>query len=88
MAQWITRLPTEQKIPGSSPGGLGFLNLDSWARLYVNDFSAFPVPIHRPIAIIPCWSNLIPTSLLMGVILYRPTCMEAMAERTIHNLSD
>ena len=25
MAQWITRLPTEQKIPGSIPGRLGFL---------------------------------------------------------------
>ena len=23
MAQWITRLPTEQKIPGSTPGRLG-----------------------------------------------------------------
>ena len=25
MAQWITRLPTEQKIPGSSPGWFGKL---------------------------------------------------------------
>ena len=24
VAQWITRLPTEQKIPGSSPGGFDF----------------------------------------------------------------
>ena len=24
VAQWITRLPTEQKIPGSSPGELDF----------------------------------------------------------------
>ena len=23
VAQWITRLPTEQKIPGSSPGKFG-----------------------------------------------------------------
>ena len=22
VAQWITRLPTEQKIPGSNPGGV------------------------------------------------------------------
>ena len=27
MAQWITRLPTEQKIPGSSPGKLIFFLL-------------------------------------------------------------
>ena len=25
MAQWITRLPTEQKIPGSNPGTLNML---------------------------------------------------------------
>ena len=25
VAQWITRLPTEQKIPGSSPGVLGIV---------------------------------------------------------------
>ena len=25
VAQWITRLPTEQKIPGSSPGKIYFL---------------------------------------------------------------
>ena len=24
MAQWITRLPTEQKIPGSNPGALEY----------------------------------------------------------------
>ena len=24
VAQWITRLPTEQKIPGSSPGKIGY----------------------------------------------------------------
>ena len=26
MAQWITRLPTEQKIPGSSPGKVGIFD--------------------------------------------------------------
>ena len=26
VAQWITRLPTEQKIPGSSPGKIGFFS--------------------------------------------------------------
>ena len=34
VAQWITRLPTEQKIPGSSPGKIAyfFYFLRTWLR--------------------------------------------------------
>ena len=35
VAQWITRLTTDQKIPGSNPGKVGFFNhssLLSWPK--------------------------------------------------------
>ena len=34
MAQWITRLPTEQKIPGSSPGKIGIIVLFHFSSFY------------------------------------------------------
>ena len=37
MAQWITRLPTEQKIPGSSPGRFNiFLQTNSFKDSNLN----------------------------------------------------
>ena len=36
VAQWITRLPTEQKIPGSSPGKIAYF----WSILF--DFTSWP----------------------------------------------
>ena len=33
VAQWITRLPTEQKIPGSTPGRLDFFFLSKLSLL-------------------------------------------------------
>ena len=37
VAQWITRLPTEQKIPGSTPGRLEILFsiFESFSQVYI-----------------------------------------------------
>ena len=46
MAQWITRLPTEQKIPGSNPGTLRIF-LASDLRLIPRENAWFRVHFHE-----------------------------------------
>ena len=45
VAQWITRLTTDQKIPGSNPGKLDILrgetNIVVSINLIVNDFNTY-----------------------------------------------
>ena len=47
VAQWITRLPTEQKIPGSSPGKVGLFRLISHAVGKASLFQSYLIMFYR-----------------------------------------